>query len=638
MCGITGVLYADASRPVDHRNLQNMGRALAHRGPDAEGYWSEPGIGLGHRRLSIIDLSTGDQPMANEDNTLHVVFNGEIYNYGEIRERLIAKGHRFRTTSDTEVLLHLYEEEQTGLLSRLRGMFAFALWDSRNRTLLLARDHVGIKPLYIYRDEHVLLFASEPKAFFAYPGIELSLDPTALDQYLAFGVTCGTRSIFKRVEKLAPAHALTVSSRTLAASARRYWSLTPQAAAPRSEEGWIDAIRHKVTEAVRLTTIADVPVGAFLSGGVDSSVVVSTAAAMQSSPLRTFSMGFEDEAFSELPRARAVADRYGTAHHEEVVHADAAELLELLTRFYDEPFADSSALPTFLVSRMASRHVKVALSGDGGDEAFGGYARYGHDLREASLRRRLPTTLRRGPIAAAAAVWPRADWLPRVLRAQTLLTNLSLDPAEAYANTLMTCRDPIRRRLLSGDVRATLRGERVEGPILDAYAAVSGGDPLAAMIAADIAVTLPDDYLVKVDRASMANGLEARPPLLDHELLELAAAMPSTLKIRGGRTKYAFRRAFEREIPQQVLEGPKHGFEVPVDTWLRGPLRPVFESAVLSPQAPISALVDQQYAGSLYKAHLAGTSRHGQVLWTLLVLARWAERYLSHTATSLRSA
>src|SRR5262245_41758857 len=449
MCGIAGVLFADPARPVDPDTLRRMGRAIAHRGPDGEGFWTEPGVGLVHRRLAIIDLSGGGQPLGNEDGSVQVVFNGEIYNFQELRDGLEAKGHRFRTRSDTEVLVHLYEEEGDWLVERLRGMFTFALWDRPRRRLLLARDRLGIKPLYVYRDAEKLLFGSELKAILAHPDVPRQVDPEALEDYLAFGMITGGRSIFRGVEKLSAAHVPSVEAGRWGVAPRRYWQLRIEPDPKPTAAEWQEAVRAKVAEAVRLHLIADVPVGAFLSGGVDSSVVVASSAGATSGPLQTFSIGFREESFSELPYARKVAEKFGTRHEEEVVTPDAVSLLDDLAHYYDEPFADSSAIPTFLVSRLAGRRVKVALSGDGGDEAFGGYARYAHDLKEAALRRWLPPWLRRAALGPLGKVWPKADWLPRPLRAKTLLTNLALEPAAAYANTLSLCRPPLRRGLMA---------------------------------------------------------------------------------------------------------------------------------------------------------------------------------------------
>jgi asparagine synthase (glutamine-hydrolysing) len=629
MCGIAGVLYADSSRPILPGILEAMGQAIAHRGPDAEGFHREPGLGLVHRRLSIIDLGGGGQPLGNEDGAVQVVFNGEIYNFQELRRRLEARGHSFRTNGDTEVLVHLYEEEGDKLVEHLRGMFAFALWDRPKKRLLLARDRLGIKPLYLYRDSEKLLFGSELKAILAYPGVDRVVDCKALEDYLALGMVPGRRSIFRRIEKLPPAHALAVRTYELHSEPRRYWQLRVEPDPKCTLKQWKEALQDKLAETVKLHMIADVPVGAFLSGGLDSSAVVALATGTTSGTLRTFSIGFREEAFSELPYAREVADRFGTRHTEEIVTADAISLLDSLTHYYDEPFADSSAVPTFLVSRLAARSVKVVLSGDGGDEAFGGYSRYAHDLKEASIRRCLPSWLRRLILAPLARMWPKADWLPRPLRTKTLLTNLSVDGAAAYANTVTLCRLPLRRRLVNRDLAGELNGHSPGLPIEMAYATAPGGDALSGMLAADVSTLLPDDFLVKVDRASMAHGLEVRPPLLDHELMELAARIPSEWKVRGGKTKWVFKESYRHLLSDALIDRPKHGFEIPIDDWLRGPLRETFESAVLDPRARVRDLLDQRAVRSLHHSHLSGMGRHGNVLWSLLVLARWAERYLT---------
>jgi asparagine synthase (glutamine-hydrolysing) len=628
MCGIAGILFFDPARVPEQATLAAMGAAVAHRGPDAEGLWSDPGIGLVHRRLSIIDLAGGSQPMANEDGSIQVVFNGEIYNYKDLRRDLETRGHRFRTMSDTEVLVHLYEEHGASLVERLRGMFAFALWDRTNRRLMLARDRLGLKPLYVYRDEEKLIFGSEIKTILADPGVRREIDPAGLEDYLAFGVVLGSRTIFRAIEKLPAAHVLTVGPNELTARPRRYWRLRMEPDPRPTAEEWAEEIQAKLAETTRLHMIADVPVGAFLSGGIDSSLIVALAAGTTAVPLRTFSMGFAEERYSELPFARQIAQRFGTEHTEEIVTPDAVSLLDELTHYYDEPFADSSAIPTYLVARLASRSVKVVLSGDGGDEAFGGYARYAHDLKEAAVRRILPVWFRRTALGPLSRLWPKADWLPRPLRVKTALANLALDPAEAYVNTLSICRPPLRRRLLARDVAAGLNGHTPGGLIRMGYASAPPSDALAGMIAADAATILPDDFLVKVDRASMAHSLEVRPPLVDHELIELAARIPSRFKIEHGRTKAILKHAARDCLPAQTLERRKQGFEIPIDDWLRGPLRHMFESAVLDRGATVSGLVDQDMARRVYHSHLAGRTRQGNILWSLLVLARWSEVYL----------
>lgn len=628
MCGVLGILCLDGRVPVHESALRTIASTLAHRGPDAEGIWMGGGVGLAHRRLSIIDLTSGEQPMTNEDGTIRVIFNGEIYNYRRLKEELESKGHRFKTHSDTEVLVHLYEEQSDELVHRLRGMFAFALWDERRQRMLLARDRIGLKPLFYYVDGNKLLFGSEIKAILAWPGIDRSVDAEALEDYLALGFIPGERSIFRRIRKLPPGHTLTISRDDFRPRLRRYWQLEAEPNTSLTAGEWIEATRAKFTETVEVHRIADVPVGAFLSGGLDSSAV--TAAFAKSSPngIQTFSIGFREERFSELPYARLVSERFGTQHVEEIVTADAAQSLDDLVTFFDEPFADPSAIPTMCVSKLARKHVKVVLSGDGGDEAFGGYKRYAHDLREAAVRNWMPGILRRSLVRPLARVWPKADWLPRHLRLKTALTNVSLDPARAYANSLSLSRQPLRRKLLHPDIRNRLNGHCPELRIARSFGEHSK-DPLRGMISSDINVLLPDDFLTKVDRASMSVGLEVRPPLVDHEFLEHCARIPSELKIREGETKWLFKQICDGWLPDSIVHRPKQGFDIPVDDWLRGPLRATFEDRVLSPSAAVGGLIDPNQAQRLYKKHLSGVGRHGNTLWSLLILGVWADRYLT---------
>ena len=636
MCGIAGIMYADNGRPVDPVRLQTMGDAIAHRGPDAAGYWVEPGIGLIHRRLSIIDLVTGDQPIGNEDNQIQVILNGEIYNYRELKVELEARGHRFRTQSDVEVVVHLYEDLGDRLVERLRGMFALAVWDRRRRRLLLARDRVGIKPLYFYQDNEKFLFGSELKAILANPNVERTINVAALDEYLAYGMVSGGNSIIQRVQKLPPGHVLVVDPGQWNQSPRRYWQLRIEPDDGRTFDDWKEAVCAKLQEAVRMHLVADVPVGAFLSGGLDSRAVVSAAAAEMTQPLQTFTIGFRDGVFSELPYARHVAEQFKTTHTEEVVTPDAIALVDELTRYYDEPFADSSAIPTYLVSRLASRKVKVVLTGDGGDEAFGGYSRYAHDLKEDAVRRLLPRWVRQGVFGPLGRILPKADWLPRQLRLKTLVTNLSLNADAAYANTLTLCRQPLRRRLLTPEVASMLNGQDPCRVISEQRAAAAPSDLLCRMIAADMGTLLPDGFLVKVDRASMAHGLEVRPPLLDHELLELTARVPSRWKIHKGQTKWLLKEICRDKLSAKVVNRPKQGFEIPIDSWFRGRHREVFEERVLSPRARVREMINQKTARNVFRAHLAGIGRHGNLLWGLLMLACWAEQYLGPVAESRR--
>jgi asparagine synthase (glutamine-hydrolysing) len=634
MCGIAGVFFSNSARVPDGDSLRALGAALAHRGPDGEGILAEAGVGLVHRRLSIIDLAGGGQPIGNEDGTVQVVFNGEIYNYQSVRRDLEAAGHKFKTNSDTEVLVHLYEDRGERMVERLRGMFAFAIWDRRRRRLLLARDRVGIKPLYLYRDADTLVFASEPKAILAWPGFRPQIDHAALEDYLAYGVVPGPRSIFRGITKLPPAHTLVVEPNRLGAAPRRYWRLKFEPDEALAAEDWAEAVQAKFEESVRAHMIADVPVGAFLSGGLDSSAVVAAAAKHASGPLKTFSIGFEEDGFSELPYAQQVAELLHADHTTRTVTADSGRLLDGLTQFYDEPFADASAVPTFVVSRTAARDVKVVLTGDGGDESFGGYSRYAHDLRESAARNLLPGWFRRGVVGPLARVWPQAAWLPRPLRFKWALTHLAMDPAAAHANSISQIRHPLRHRLMAPDVVARLVGHDPGLSVRLGHEGVPEGDPLAGMLSADVSTVLPDDFLVKVDRATMAAGVEARPPLLDHELMELAATVPSRFKVRNGETKWVFKQACLKMLPRDIVYRKKHGFDVPVGAWLRGPLRNRFRDTVLAPNGSVGSLLDRREVGRLFDRHVRGAAGLGQILWSLMILADWAERYLHpvHTA------
>lgn len=627
MCGLTGILFADKHRLVDENVLRSVANQIAHRGPDAYGSYAQNGVGLAHLRLSIIDLEGGDQPIGNEDGSVQIVFNGEIYNYQELRSRLISRGHTFKTQSDTEVLVHLYEENGPGFVRELRGMFAFALWDSKRERMILGRDRVGQKPLYYYQDHEKLVFASELKAILAYPGIPRELNLEALEDYLTFGVVPGHQSIFNNIHKLRPAEFLVIDRRKWRAQNVNYWRLLTDSDDSLSEKQWIQEIREKLHETVKTHRISDVPVGAFLSGGLDSSAVTAALATTSAEQLTTFSIGFQEKEFSELEYARKISERYGTKHIEEIVSPEAATSLTDLVKYYDEPFADHSAIPTMHVARLASQHVKVVLSGDGGDEAFGGYSRYAHDLKEARIRRFLPWPVRNYLLSPLANLWPKMDWLPRFLRLKTALTNLSMDGGQAYANTISIFRNPIRRRLFHPDIQAALSGYTPETQIWRGYG-VPGGDALKGMTSADIHMLLPDDYLTKVDRASMAYGLEVRPPLVDHEFLELAARIPSSLKIKHGKTKWIFKKMCEGWLPDEIIHRPKQGFEIPIDQWLRGPLREVFEETVLSPGAYVSRYLDVELIRKLYHAHLRKIGNNGVMLWSLLVLGVWMETYL----------
>ena len=624
MCGIAGVLYFD-QRPVTGALLRAMGNAIAHRGPDADGYFSAPGIGLVHRRLSIIDVAGGNQPIANEDGSIHVVFNGELYNYHDLRKQLQHRGHLFNSESDTECLVHSYEDHGRGLVESLRGMFSFAIWDNNTRTLTLGRDRLGLKPLYYYRDSEKFVFGSELKAIFAHPDVKGVLDIKSVDAYFCLGMVPGHRSIYQNIRKMQPAHTMAVDFHGRVDSAQ-YWSYEPHVDSALTEEQWLEKASSKIEDAVRSHLVSDVPVGAFLSGGIDSTVIASVAAEISGTPLQTFSIGFSDSARSELPFASETAQRLGGVHREAIVEPNAASDLDTLVDVFDEPFADSSAIPTMRVAQLAAEHVKVVLTGDGGDECFGGYARYVHDLAESRFRAKFPNWLRTFLLRPLAYAWPHVDWLPRLLRGKSFLTNISSPPSLAYAQTIANCTARERRKLYTGETREMLGLWTTEKSLSKEFR-INDKDPLAGMLAADVQCLLPDAFLVKVDRATMAHGLEARPPLLDHELLELSARIPSNLKIRGSDTKWILKRAMRRHLPESLLNRPKQGFEIPLDQWLAGPLFDVFRETALSPTSGVCQIFDRRVIQRLLEAHTRGVRRCGQLLWNILVFAKWFDRY-----------
>ena len=628
MCGITGIVNANTQTPVSREKLKAMSGAISHRGPDAEGFFvNQSGVGLAHRRLSIIDLSGGDQPIGNEDGSIQIVFNGEIYNHRELRSSLKQRGHQFRTKSDTESIVHLYEDYGSDVVTHLRGMFAFALWDSRKQQLLLARDRLGQKPLYYSFSQNRLLFGSEIKSILAAENQSREIDLQALENYLYFGFIPGEQSIFKDIRKLKAGSTLTLEVPDWNLTEERYWSLPSADSIPRATGEWKDQVLSKIKESVDAHLIADVPVGSFLSGGLDSSLITAFCSELSPETTKTFSIGFEKREFSELEHAAVVAQAFNTEHTEEIVTADAVQSLENLVHYYDEPFADPSAIPTMRVAEIASQQVKVVLSGDGGDEAFGGYSRYSHDLWEDRIRNIFPSLIKKSIFGPLAQLYPKADWAPRPLRLKTALHNLSQDAAHAYANTLCQCPEPFRRRLLRNQVWEQLSDHHPENRIIDAFGD-HHGDPLKGMLAVDTSILLPDDFLTKVDRASMAVGLEVRPPLVDHELIELAWQIPSDLKVRNGETKWIMKQVAGEKLPHDIIHRKKQGFELPIDHWLRGPLKQSFEEHVLSEQTPLSNYFDTSYIRKLYQSHCNGTGRHGGLLWSILVLAYWMNRYL----------
>jgi asparagine synthase (glutamine-hydrolysing) len=600
-----------------------MTDTMVHRGPDDEGFYCSGPVGLGHRRLSIIDLAGGHQPLANEDETVWIVFNGEIYNFDELQDDLVKKGHVFKTRSDTEVIVHLYEQEGESCFQRLRGMFAIAVWDGRNRKLLLARDRVGKKPLFYYYDGSRIAFASEMKAILEIPAIPREIDPEAVSDYFSFLYIPAPKSIFKNIRKVLPGHYLVASRNGVRET--EYWDLSFSHTEELSEERWCERLLDTYREAVRIRLMSDVPLGAFLSGGVDSSSVVGVMAGLINKPVTTCSIGFEEEAFNELDYAREISSRFNTDHHERMVRADTVGVVNNLVWHYDEPFADSSAVPTYYVSKAARESVTVALSGDGGDENFAGYRRYYFDKRENIIRDLLPATVRQLVFGALASLYPKADWAPRIFRGKATFQNLARSPIEAYFRSVSAVHSELKERILHGDLRKQLGGYDSLDVLRFYYDKTGTQDPLSRIQYMDIKTYLTDDILVKVDRASMANSLEVRAPILDHKVMELAASMPSSIKLRGMNGKYIFKKALERVLPMSVLYRKKMGFGMPLAQWFRNDLKELAHSVIVDDT--ISDFLERSTITRIWNDHQSGLCDRATELWTLLMFRLWEKRF-----------
>jgi len=630
MCGIAGIFDQRERRTVDERLLRAMNDVQSHRGPDDEGYHLEPGAGLAHRRLSIIDLSTGRQPLYNEDESVVVVFNGEIYNFQGLRDELEGLGHRFHTRTDTEVIVHAWEQWGRECVRRFRGMFALALWDRNREELFLARDRLGKKPLYYTSlPDGMVLFSSELKSLLRHQGVRRDVDPMAVEEYFALGYVADPRCILRAVRKLPAATTLVIARGRPVPEPAGYWDLDFTRARHETEEQLIGSLLERFEEAVRLRMIADVPVGAFLSGGVDSSGVVAMMARASPQPVNTCSIAFGDRAFDESAHAERVARALGTRHFVQAVDPNDFSLIDRLAAIYDEPFADSSALPTFRVCELARRHVKVALSGDGGDEVFAGYRRYKWHMNEEQLRRLLPLALRRPLFGLLARIYPKADWAPRVLRAKTTFDALSRSAVDAYFDSVSIAGQDVRARLFSARHRSDLQGYTALGMFRDVARGLDGLDPLSRIQYIDIKTYLVGDILTKVDRASMANSLEVRVPLLDHELIEWAAGLPRDCKLRGGEGKYAFKKAVARLVPPQVVYRPKMGFAVPLARWFREELRETVRTRLLGGTLGITGTFEMDVVARLVGQHQAGVRDHSAVLWSLLIYESFCREVLA---------
>jgi asparagine synthase (glutamine-hydrolysing) len=636
MCGITGAVWNRPDLAVNVPTLERMTESIRHRGPDDAGTFTEtfvanpigdvPGVALGFRRLSIIDLAGGHQPLANEDQSIWVVFNGEIYNFKDLRKRLEGQGHRFSTNSDTETIVHLYEDLGVGCFEHFNGMFAIAIWDRSRRKLVLGRDRIGQKPLFYRHDEGRLLFGSELKALREVAGLNWQVDPGAIDEFLTYQYIPHPNTIYQGVRKLPPAHYAVYQNDRL--TVERYWKFDPSHERSTSEAEAIDRVRERLTDSVRLRLQADVPVGAFLSGGIDSSVVVAIAQGLRDDPIRTFSIGFPVADFDETAYAAHVAKHLGTAHQRFEVAPDAVAIIDRLVWHYDEPFADSSAIPTWYLSELTKREVTVALSGDGGDELFAGYDRY-----RALYFSQLLDRMTFGSLSVAGRA---LQWLPDSHRQRSLLRRakrfgaaLGQPTMRRYLNWIQIFPERLRADLYRDEFVEQLPGVDPFEFLSAAWRQVGNRDLMTQASLADLLTYLPCDLNTKVDIASMAHGLEVRQPMLDYRFVELASSLPIGLKYRHGRGKWLLKRAFGERLPEEVWTRPKMGFGVPIADWFRGPLRPLLQDRLQSSSAKIQNYFHRQPIDELIQQHLTGQVNHCYRLWALVVLEAWLQRWQS---------
>ncbi|MBN8846694.1 MULTISPECIES: XrtA/PEP-CTERM system amidotransferase [unclassified Sphingomonas] len=623
MCGIAGLYYPGTPKPVDPARVRVMADAMAHRGPDGAGVWTAPGVGLGHRRLSIIDVEGSPQPMASADGALAIVFNGEIYNYRELRRELAARGWAFRSDGDTEVLLAGWAAWGPALLDRLVGMFAFAIHDARANTLFLARDRLGVKPLYhVELADGALAFASELKGLLAHPLLRRVPDVRAVEDYLAFGYVPDDACIVSGVRKLPAGHFMLVERGKPVPAPRRWWDISFADRAGGSLAALEEELLAHMREGVRSRMVADVPLGAFLSGGVDSSSVVALMAEASPQAVKTCTIGFDVADFDERAHAAAVATRFATDHRERVVDASDFRLIDTLTHAFDEPFADASALATWQVCALAREQVTVALSGDGADEALAGYRRYRFHAAEERVRGLLPAGLRAGLFGTLGRFYPKADWAPRPLRARTTLLELAADGGDAYARAVGVTTPDLRRALFTDAARRALGGHRAEDRYVVAMRDAPARDGLDRAQYADMKIWLPGDILTKSDRTSMAVSLEVREPLLDHRLVEFAARLPASMRLRHGEGKWLMKKAMERYLPRDILYRPKMGFVTPVGAWFRGPLADRAAALAKSRMLADTGWFDLDRLARIAAAHRAGREEHGRTLWQFVMLER----------------
>ncbi len=623
MCGIAGIFHLETAKPVDPERVKRMTDAIAHRGPDGAGVWTAPGVGLGHRRLSIIDLEGGAQPMQSQDAALTLTFNGEIYNFRELRQELEAAGHAFRTQSDSEVILQGWRHWGVECVSHFHGMFAFAIHDARTKQLFLARDRVGVKPLfYAPIADGSVLFGSELKGLTAHPALRRDLDMSAVDDFMTFGYVPDHACILRGVKKLPAGHYLLLQTGRPLPPPTQYWDIDFSKRVRGSQSELSEELLRLLRQGVASRMVADVPLGAFLSGGVDSSAVVALMAEISRQPVKTCSIGFDVAGLDERAYAGQIARRFATDHRSRQVAADDFGLIDTLAHHLDEPFADASALPTYRVCELARAQVTVALSGDGADEAFAGYRRHVFHHKEEQIRALLPQSLRGRLFGGLGQVYPKADWAPRPLRAKTTLLSLGRSGPAGYTDAVSITGQAARHSLYSARLRAAVDGYRAESHMERLMANAPAQSGLDQAQYADIKMWLPGDILTKVDRMSMAVGLEAREPLLDHRLLEFAASLPEKMRIRGGQGKWLLKKTMEPYLPRDILYRPKMGFVTPIDVWFRrglaGQARALSTSFVFSQMD----LFDSRAVAAMAEEHISGRANHGRLLWQLVMLEK----------------
>ncbi len=620
MCGIAGIIDLKSEREINRDVLLSMRDALIHRGPDEAGLFLEPGIGLAHRRLSIIDRAGGQQPLSNEQNTVTIVYNGEVYNYKELTRELQQLGYSFQTNSDTETILHAWEAWGEKCVQHLRGMFAFVIWDKNKNTVFLARDRLGIKPLlYATTDDGYLIFASEHKALLKHPSLKSDINIISIESYFALGYIAEPDTIYHSIRKLPAGYNLLVRDRKLA-EPKQYWDVPFNR--DNTSLNWHDAqneLHQRLQKAIEIRMIAEVPLGAFLSGGVDSSTVVALMSELSQDPVNTCSIGFDNTQFDESQYASQVAEKYKTNHYQESIRSDDFDLIDRLVDIYDEPYADSSALPTYRVCELARKRVTVALSGDGADELMSGYRRHKFHLREEYIRNLLPLAVRKPVFSMLANIYPKADWAPQWLRAKSTFQSLALDSVAAYFNTVSQNNDSVRNKLYSEQLKSKLNGFHALDIFKKHAEKAPCTDPQSLIQYIDLKTYLVDDILTKVDRASMANSLEVRVPILDHEFVEWISSIGNKFKFNNKTGKALLKKTMEPYLPDEILYRKKMGFSIPLASWFRGPLNERMRSSILSEPMLDSGWFNADYLSSVVSDHSNGLKDHGTLIWSLLI-------------------